>query len=166
MNRSTVLVFALVAITCAALWATDVLSSEHAGRIAATASIAIVVAGTLRRWKPLRIRSSELDAALREPEPPPFERPAELERVERLLKMRLTAADEHFRVRPLLQDIAAFGFEIFGMYGQLMTRSHWNSNDGSVARSLLWSSALTIAGGTSEIQRNIIAARGLGLPRQ
>jgi hypothetical protein len=49
------------------------------------------------------------------------------------------------------------------MYGQLTgdqapNRGRWSSV-------FLRSAAYTIEGGTSEIQRNIIAQRGLGLPR-
>ncbi|MBV9933510.1 MAG: hypothetical protein JO367_04345 [Actinobacteria bacterium] len=42
------------------------------------------------------------------------------------------------------------------------------ANDGAAAawvNGLLWSRCLTIAGGTSEIQRNVIAERLLGLPK-
>ena len=42
------------------------------------------------------------------------------------------------------------------------------ANDGAAAAwisGLLWSRCLTIAGGTSEIQRNVIAERLLGLPK-
>jgi alkylation response protein AidB-like acyl-CoA dehydrogenase len=63
----------------------------------------------------------------------------------------------------LNQRISRTGIKVLGLYGQL-----WG--DGAPMRgryesSYLTSLASTIAGGTSEIQRNIIATRGLGLPR-
>jgi alkylation response protein AidB-like acyl-CoA dehydrogenase len=63
----------------------------------------------------------------------------------------------------LNQRIARTGVKVLGMYGQLFgdeapLRGRYES-------SYLTSLSSTIAGGTSEIQRNIIATRGLGLPR-
>ena len=63
----------------------------------------------------------------------------------------------------LTQRIARTGVKVLGMYGQL-----WGDAaplKGRYESSYMTSLASTIAGGTSEIQRNIIATRGLGLPR-
>lgn len=61
----------------------------------------------------------------------------------------------------LEQRIALTGLKTVGTYGQLVEASETLQ----AARMYLYSVAMTIGGGTSEIQRNIIAMRGLGLPR-
>ena len=63
----------------------------------------------------------------------------------------------------LNQRIARSAVHVLGMYGQL--RGEGAPNGGAWAQTFLRSQAYTIEGGTSEIQRNIIAQRGLGLPR-
>ncbi|MGE3073982.1 MAG: acyl-CoA dehydrogenase family protein [Dehalococcoidia bacterium] len=63
----------------------------------------------------------------------------------------------------LQQRIAATAVQVFGMEGQA---SRTGSKVEPYQYSLLRSVANTIEGGTSEIQRSVIATRGLGLPRE
>ena len=68
----------------------------------------------------------------------------------------------------LLQELTDFGAEIAGLSAQTHLRkplsSGWES--GSWVLDFIGSWEWTIPGGTSEIQRNIIGERGLGLPRE
>ena len=65
----------------------------------------------------------------------------------------------------LLQKVAALGLEILGMFGQLEPGSKYAPLKGRIEKAAMFFVSVTLAGGTSEIQRNIIATRGLGLPR-
>ena len=65
----------------------------------------------------------------------------------------------------LLLRVANTGMQVLGLMGQLTEDSKWAPLRGKLRRLYLWSISETIGGGTSEIQRNIIATRGLGLPR-
>jgi alkylation response protein AidB-like acyl-CoA dehydrogenase len=66
----------------------------------------------------------------------------------------------------LTQRIYRTAMKTIGLYGQIWdTKSDWAPVNGQFAHSYVSSVSATIAGGTSEIQRNIIAQRGLGMPR-
>ena len=65
----------------------------------------------------------------------------------------------------LSQSIGDFGTEILGPHAQLMRGSPHAVAGGRFVLHQLFSRAASIAGGTNEIQKNIIAQRMLGLPR-
>ncbi len=73
-----------------------------------------------------------------------------------LLKLFLSELD---------QRIANTGLGMLAMRGGLLPGSPYERLRGQFALTYLTTVCRTIAGGTSEIQRNIIATRGLGLPR-
>ena len=63
------------------------------------------------------------------------------------------------------QRLAHTGLQLLGMYGSLAPGSAWAPLKGRLERAYVSAVAATIAAGTSEVQRSIIATRGLGLPR-
>jgi alkylation response protein AidB-like acyl-CoA dehydrogenase len=65
----------------------------------------------------------------------------------------------------LSTKIANLGVRVAGLYGQLTPASARAPLDGRIEDAYIWGAAAGIRGGTNEIQRNIIATRGLGLPR-
>jgi alkylation response protein AidB-like acyl-CoA dehydrogenase len=65
----------------------------------------------------------------------------------------------------MAQRIANTGLRLLGLYGQLARGSKWAPLKGRLEYQYLRSMGSTIEGGTSEIQRNIMATRGLDLPR-
>ena len=65
----------------------------------------------------------------------------------------------------LEQRMAVVASELLGPFGLLEEGDAHAPEDGQWAYELLWSRAATIYAGTSQIQRNIISERVLGLPR-
>lgn len=63
------------------------------------------------------------------------------------------------------QEMADFGLELAGAGGTLERGSPGAAKNGNVAQSYLLMRAATFGAGTSEIQRNVIAEKLLGLPR-
>jgi alkylation response protein AidB-like acyl-CoA dehydrogenase len=66
----------------------------------------------------------------------------------------------------LVQRLANTGVKVFGLYSNVWDKkSEYAAVDAKFTQRYVSSVSATIAAGTSEIQRNIIATRGLGLPR-
>jgi alkylation response protein AidB-like acyl-CoA dehydrogenase len=73
---------------------------------------------------------------------------------------------EKMFVTEVWQRVASTGMEVLGLYGQLRRESKWAALGGKVGFFYRSSVVETLYGGTSEIMRNIIATRGLNLPRK
>ncbi|MBE0415875.1 MAG: acyl-CoA dehydrogenase family protein [Dehalococcoidia bacterium] len=65
----------------------------------------------------------------------------------------------------LAQRLAYTGYQIMGLYGQVKMGSKWAPLHGSYESSSQLCMGMNLAGGSSEVQRNMIAWFGLGLPR-
>ncbi|MEO8458043.1 MAG: acyl-CoA dehydrogenase family protein [Chloroflexota bacterium] len=65
----------------------------------------------------------------------------------------------------LNQRIYNFAMNLLGPYAELAPGSKYEKLRGRLSKEYMENTATTIYSGTSEIQRNIIAQRGLGLPR-
>ncbi|MDY6916773.1 MAG: acyl-CoA dehydrogenase family protein [Chloroflexota bacterium] len=65
----------------------------------------------------------------------------------------------------ILQSLGKVGTEMMGLYAQLMPGCKRAPLQGRVSEMWLGANDMIIAAGTNEIQRNIIAQRGLGMPR-
>ena len=65
----------------------------------------------------------------------------------------------------LYQKISREALDIIGLQGQLRKTSKYSVLEGMIERFFRSTFVMTIGGGSSEIMRNIIASRGLGLPR-
>ncbi|MCK4330919.1 MAG: acyl-CoA dehydrogenase family protein [Dehalococcoidia bacterium] len=66
----------------------------------------------------------------------------------------------------LIRRLGNVGMRILGPYGQLDVGSKWAVLNARIMRMYLSAISMGVGGGSNEIQRNIIAMRGLGLPRQ
>jgi alkylation response protein AidB-like acyl-CoA dehydrogenase len=66
----------------------------------------------------------------------------------------------------VLRRQAEVGTAVLGPYAHLQRESKWTVELGAIERLCMSCLSIGIGGGTNEIQRNIIAQRGLGLPRQ
>ncbi|MCZ7526966.1 MAG: acyl-CoA dehydrogenase family protein [Acidimicrobiia bacterium] len=73
--------------------------------------------------------------------------------------VRKALADEHG------QHVMALAVDLAGAHGMLVDRGPCGSTDPTWPLGFLFSPALTVGGGTAQVQRNIIGERVLGLPR-
>jgi alkylation response protein AidB-like acyl-CoA dehydrogenase len=65
----------------------------------------------------------------------------------------------------LNHDLCAMAIEVLGSYGPLARDSKYVEDRGLWPYEFMFTLGLVIGGGTSQIQKNIISERGLGMPR-
>ena len=65
----------------------------------------------------------------------------------------------------LIQEVADFGVELLGLHGQLTKESPHALLDGEMEQAYRSGIFLRFGAGANEVQRDIIARRGLGMPR-
>src|SRR5262249_30613924 len=65
----------------------------------------------------------------------------------------------------MTQNLSSLSVDLCGEASPMWRGARDVPDDGRWQRQWLWSKAASIAGGTSEVQKNIIAERILGLPR-
>lgn len=99
-------------------------------------------------------------------------------RVTKSFGLRAMSDQLHGRVNPhmsaamklftteLVQRFSETGVDLLGPYGALWEGTERAPDNGRWAYQFLYDRSMTIAGGTSEVQRNIVAQRVLGLPRK
>jgi alkylation response protein AidB-like acyl-CoA dehydrogenase len=126
------------------------------------------IAGVVDAW---RRRPAQQPGAGADPRHDAVLRRWEQAEVQRLTTARATEARELGRAGPesaigklagteLTQRLAELAVDLLGAEGTLLPA------EGGLQKALLSSRSSTIAGGTSDIQRNIIGERVLGLPRE
>jgi hypothetical protein len=76
----------------------------------------------------------------------------------------MEAAMAKFYCTAFEQHLADLSTRILGLYGQLIGESKWAPILGMAPHSYLGSMGYSLQAGTSEILRNVVATRGLGLP--
>jgi len=64
------------------------------------------------------------------------------------------------------QRLASVATDILGLYGQLLSESRWVPLLGMAPHSYLGSKGYSLQAGTTEVLKNIVATRGLGLPTE
>lgn len=64
------------------------------------------------------------------------------------------------------QRLASVATETLGLYGQLLAESKWAPLLGMAPHSYLGSKGYSLQAGTTEVLKNIVATRGLGLPAE
>ena len=91
----------------------------------------------------------------------------------RVLSSRLNNTDaglarmiSKLRGTELRHELEALAIDIMGEFGLMYGKSPYLRDQGSWQRQYMYYLGLIIGGGTSQIQKNIISERGLGMPRE
>jgi alkylation response protein AidB-like acyl-CoA dehydrogenase len=77
----------------------------------------------------------------------------------------IEASIQKLLIREMYQRVATLAYQVLGQYGQIRKGHPLAVLHGKFEHMARHSPTMTITAGSSEIQRNIIATRGLGLPR-